>query len=419
MQPPPHRVVALGPDRRSDVVRLDQTAFMIPEENLDPELPYFQWERTAGVVAEPGDRLVGIHTAFSLGVSVPDGPDGVRTRRVPMAGLSWVGVDPAYRRRGVLRAMIRHHLHGMHEQGGEAVSGLYASEAGIYGRFGYGCAVVGVTLDLPHGATLRPVAGADEVTVDFVTADPDRHADLVHDLYERACARRPGMTWRPAKLTRREVEDPPSRRQRGEPLRLLVAETGGRPTGYALLRRELSWVDGAASGKANVAELVALDAPTARALWGRVADLDLVSRTRTPTLAGDDPLLALLVDARGASPQRRDTLWLRLVDVDRALGQRTYAHDVDLVLAVTDDLCPWNARRWRLSAGPEGATCTPTTEDADVALDVRELGAAYVGGFSLAGLSAAGLVTERTPGAVGRLTTALRSAVEPAATFMF
>jgi len=419
MQPPQHRVVPLGPERRADVVRLDQTAFMIPDESLDQELVYFEWDRTAGVVAEPDERLMGVHTAFSLGVSVPDGPDGARTRRVPMAGLSWVGVDPAYRRRGVLRAMIRHHLHGLHEQGGEPVSGLYASEAAIYGRFGYGCAVAGVSLDLPRGADLRPVPGAEEVVVDFVAADPDRHADLVHDLYERACARRPGMVWRSAGLSRRELEDPPSRRLRAEPLRLLLAESGGRPTGYALLRRELNWVDGAPAGKAHISELVALDAATARALWSRVTDLDLVSSTRTPTLPGDDPLLALLVDARGAKPHRRDALWLRLVDVDRALGERTYAHDVDVVLAVTDELCPWNARRWRLSGGPHSATCEPTTDDADVALDVRELGAAYAGGLSLAALSAAGLATELTPGAVGRLSTALRAAVEPASLFMF
>ena len=419
MQPAPHRVVAIGPERRADVVRLDQTAFMIPEEALDHEVPYFEWDRTAGVVAGPDDRLVGVNTAFSLGVSVPDGPDGMGTRRVPMAGLSWVGVDPAYRRRGVLRAMIRHHLHGLHEQGREAVSGLYASESAIYGRFGYGCAVVGLALDLPHGAALRPVAGAEDVAVDFLTADPDRHAELVGDHSDRAWARRPGMIWRTPALGRREVADSPSRRQRGEPLRLLLAEHAGRPTGYATLRRQLTWTDGAPSGRADIAELVALDAATARALWGRLTDLDLVTRTRTPALPGDDPLLSLLVDARAGQPQRRDALWLRLVDVDRALTDRTYARDVDVVLAVTDELCPWNARRWRLSGGPQGASCTPTTDAADVALDVRELGAAYVGGFSLAALSAAGLVAERTPGTLGPLSAALRAPVEPASIFMF
>jgi predicted acetyltransferase len=419
--PASHTVVPLGPDRRADVVRLDQTAFMIPDEGLDHEVSYFEWNRTAGVVAGPDERLVGVYTVFSLGLSTPDGPDGAGTRRVPMAGLSWVGVDPAHRRRGVLRAMIRDHLHGLHEQGLEAVSGLYASEAAIYGRFGYGSAVSGVTLELPRGAALRPLPtqDCDGVSVDFVTADVERHADLVAGLYEQACARRPGMVWRPAALNRREVADPPRRRQHGEPLRLLLAESAGQPTGYALLRREMAWSDGLPTGQARVAELVACDAATARALWSSVTDLDLVTRTRTPSLAADDLLLTLLVDTRAAQAQRRDGLWLRLVDVDRALGQRTFARDVDVVLALTDELCPWNARRWRLSGGPQGATCSPTTDDADLALDVRDLGAAYVGGVSLAALAAAGLVTELTAGAVARLSMALRGAVEPASSFMF
>ena len=420
--PASHTVVPLGPDRRADVVRLDQTAFMIPDEGLDHEVAYFEWDRTAGVVVERDERLVGVYTVFSLGLSTPDGPDGAGTRRTPMAGLSWVGVDPAHRRRGVLSAMIRHHLHGLHEQGLEAVSGLFASEAAIYGRFGYGSAVSGLTLELPRGAALRPLRaeeGNGTVSVDFVTADVERHADLVAGLYDEACVRRPGMVWRPAALNRRDIDDPPRRRQRGEPLRLLVAESAGRATGYALLRRELTWTDGSPSGVARVDELVACDAATSRALWSSVTDLDLVTRTRTPALAADDPLLTLLVDTRATQAQRRDGLWLRLVDVDRALEQRTYARDIDVVLAVTDELCPWNARRWRLSAGPQGATCSPTTDDADLALDVRELGAAYVGGVSLAALAAAGLVTELKGGAVARLSAALRGAVEPAPSFAF
>ena len=418
--PASHTVVPIGPDRRADVVRLDQTAFMIPDEGLDHEVAYFEWNRTAGVVAEPDERLVGVYTVFSLGLSTPDGAEGAGTRRVPMAGLSWVGVDPGHRRRGVLRAMIRHHLHGLHDQGLEAVSGLYASEAAIYGRFGYGSAVSGLTLELPRGAALRPLReDGDGVSVDFVTADVERHADLVAGLYEQACVRRPGMVWRHPALNRREVADPPRRRRNGEPLRLLVAETAEGPTGYALLRREAGWSDGGPAGQARVDELVACDARTARALWSSVTDLDLVTRTRTPPLAADDPLLTLLVDTRAARAQRRDGLWLRLVDVDRALEQRTYARGVDIVLAVTDELCPWNARRWRLSGGPQGATCSPTTDDADLALDVRELGAAYVGGVSPAALAGAGLVTELTAGAAARLSMALRGAVEPACSFMF
>jgi Predicted acetyltransferase involved in intracellular survival and related acetyltransferases len=202
-------------------------------------------------------------------------------------------------------------------------------------------------------------------------------------------------------------------------LRLLVAERDGRATGYALLRREVRWDGAVPDGSAQVSELAAVDAATHRAMWGVLTDLDFISRTTTPPMAGDDPLLSLLVDARTTNPTKADDLWLRVVDVDRALAARTYAHDVDVVLGVEDALCPWNARRWRLTGGAASATCTSTNDAADITLDVRELGAAYLGGTSLVSLTAAGLVREDRAGAVQALSSALRSALEPATPFMF
>ena len=93
------------------------------------------------------------------------------------------------------------------------------------------------------------------------------------------------------------------------------------------------------------------------------------------------------------------------------------------MVEVTDELRPANAGRWRLRAARPGgaagvggaagcaagcaADCARTDEPADIALDVRELGAAYLGGTRLAALAAAGLVRELRPGAVGRLSTAM------------
>ena len=126
----------------------------------------------------------------------------------------------------------------------------------------------------------------------------------------------------------------------------------------------------------------------------------------------DDPLLDLLADSRLGRPQLSDGLWIRLVDVGKALAQRRYACPVDVVIEVGDELCPQNQGRWRLTAATTSApsgfsgTCERTTAPADLVLPVRALGAAYLGGTRLGPLAAAGLVTEVTPGipggAVGR-----------------
>jgi predicted acetyltransferase len=418
------RIVSLGPERRGELLELDHLAFVWTDE-LDPDAMTagLEWDRTYGMECD-GDvpqagGLMGIYSVFSLGVVTPAGADGAETASLPMAGLTWVSVHPQQRRRGVLTAMIRHHLHGLHESGGEPVSGLHASEAAIYGRFGYGLATSGLRLTLPRRAALRDVPGAEGVTTTFLTADVEQHAELVGDLYARAARRRPGGVLRTAPLDQRQVRDSPFQRRGREPLRLLLAQRDGETTGYALLRRQVRWDDGTPDGTADVSDLATTDAATERALWGVLTDLDFVSRTTTPSVAGDDPLLSLLVDARTTKPTRADDLWLRVVDVDRALAGRTYAHDVDVVLGVEDALCPWNARRWRLSGGPTGAKCTPTNNAADVTLDVRELGTVYLGGTSLVALTAAGLVREDRAGAVQALSSALRSALEPATPFMF
>jgi predicted acetyltransferase len=70
------------------------------------------------------------------------------------------------------------------------------------------------------------------------------------------------------------------------------------------------------------------------------------------------------------------------------------------VLEVTDEFCPWNAGRWRLTGGPDAVRCERTDSPADLALSSTELGAAYLGGTTLASLGTAGLIRELRPGAL-------------------
>jgi predicted acetyltransferase len=79
------------------------------------------------------------------------------------------------------------------------------------------------------------------------------------------------------------------------------------------------------------------------------------------------------------------------------------------VLEVTDGLLPANEGRWRLRAAglAGGVTCERTSDAAEIALDIRELGAAYLGGTRLGTLAAAGLVAELRAGSVATLSAAM------------
>jgi len=231
----------------------------------------------------------------------------------------------------------------------------------------------------------------------------------------------PGNLARDGRWWNRALRDDEEDRKGATPRRhLLHTEPDGTVSGYASYRVKGSWTDtGEPDGTVLVDDVRALSTPAYARLWQFLLSLDLVRNMRYPLGSPDDPLRHLVGDPRALHLRRADDLWLRLVDVDRALAARTYAHDVDVVVGVEDALCPWNARRWRLAGGPDGATCAPTTDAADLTLDVRELGAAYLGGTSLVSLTAAGLVREDRAGAVAALSSALRSALEPATPFMF
>ncbi|MGF0116248.1 GNAT family N-acetyltransferase [Promicromonospora sp. Marseille-Q5078] len=427
--PAGYRFRQLTADDRRALLDLDTWAFPDPHsvDELDATALPLTWERTVGVeddgpVGAPAAGLAALHASY------PFSRFPVPGATLPTAGLTWVGVHPQHRRRGLLTAMIDQHLARCRERG-EALSALFAAETAIYGRFGYGKAADDLRVSVPRGAALRDVAGADEHTVRIDHADRARHGELVARLH-----RAPGLPTGPAGINRpgwatRESEelwasywsDPKAFRTGGrESLRIVVVERDGEPRGYATFRRTLDWQVTGPRGTVHAGEVVALDAAAARALWGVLLDVDLMSSTEPFLLPVDDAVTSLLVDPRGAAPRVADNVWVRIVDVPAALAGRRYQADVDVVLGVADSRLSDNAGSWRVRASAFGeATCERTAAEPDLELDVRELGAAYLGGTSLAALARAGLVAERSPGALAHASAAFGWPVAPACGWVF
>jgi predicted acetyltransferase len=401
---------ALTPADQDAILGLDQWAFAFNPDDVDPapSLDSFEWDRIHGAQLPDSPGLAGIYAAYSLDLPVPGGS-------LPVAGLTWVGVHPLHRRKGVLTAMIRRHLEQVRERG-EAISALNAAEQPIYGRYGYGMAGRQLSMTVPRGAQLQDVAGSQQLQLRLDKADVEKHTAVVAECYEAARRLRPGMVSRSTPgLQRIALVDQAWMRAGAESLRILTCEDGGgRARGYALFRRKASWSGGEPDGTVRVRELVALDPAAAHTLWGRLFDLDLMSSVETDERPTDDALLHLMVNWRAAAPRLADGIWIRLVDLPAALAARRYSAPVEVVLQVADELCPTNAGRWWLKGGPDGAVCEATTSAADLALDVRDLGAAYLGSQTLDSLAAAGLVRELRE---GRLAHASAAFAWPVAAF--
>ncbi|WP_433166382.1 GNAT family N-acetyltransferase [Kribbella sp. CA-247076] len=372
-------------DELSELVDL---AFASPWNEAQLEAERRIWEPERSTAAVDDGQLVGHTGAFSLRMTVPGA-------QIPVAGVTLVAVRPTHRRRGILRDLMRAQLTDIHEAGSEPIAALTASEPVIYGRFGYGLASDHQEIAVPKASReLRRVAGIDDVRIRYV----DVHDTLAEcaALRNRLAAGRPGMFHHDDRWQEYVVGvNLGSDSVNGSPARCVLAERDGELTGFAYYRTLRK-----GDNFLKVDRVHAVDLASHAALWRYLLEPDLLRETRCGGLPSDDPLLELLLDPRAPNPITRDGLWARPVDVGRALAARTYAREIDVVLAVTDDFLPWNAGSWHLAGGPDGATCEATSRPADLAVDVRELGAVYLGRPSLARLGAAGLVQEHTVGAL-------------------
>ena len=196
----------------------------------------------------------------------------------------------------------------------------------------------------------------------------------------------------------RNLADPPERRQGGGEKNVLLLELDGEPAGYALYRVFTKFEAGSSVGHVDVIEALADGAVATRELWRVLLEMDWMATLKAYLLPIDHPLLQQLRYPRRMKMRIGDGLWVRLVDVGAALSARAYGGEGPVVFEVEDAFLPENTGRWRLAGGK----AERTDEAADLALDVGELGAAYLGGFTFGELLRAGLVRELTEGGAAR-----------------
>ncbi|MFF8606137.1 GNAT family N-acetyltransferase [Streptomyces sp. NPDC015346] len=361
--------------------------------------------------AYDGETLVGFIAAHHFTLSVPGGD-------LPCPGLTFVSVAPTHRRRGVLSAMLAE-LYDRCAGRGVPIAALWASEDAIYGRFGFGPATQGASVEIDSRRPLALRVDPDERPLRLV--DPADAPAVLGPFYESTRAHRAGRVardeerWSGEWLQDEDEEDdalsPPRIVALGEPL-----------AGYAVYRTKGENEDAGTPALVRVDEVEAETPAVAAALWRYLASIDLTETVRAWGRPLDDPLLLLAADrdqvkVTGTYP----ALWVRLIDVGAVLTARSWAAPAELVLEVHDSRIPANSGRFRLTTdagaggagGGRGARYEPTVDPADLALDVRDLAACCLGGTRVVDLVAAGLVEEHIPGAAETFDTALRTARLP------
>ncbi|MEU6466844.1 GNAT family N-acetyltransferase [Streptomyces sp. NPDC046976] len=374
-------------------------------EQLDARRRRFTPGRYLGAV--DGGRWVATFRSFEQELTTVGGA------AVPADAISGVTVSPTHRRRGLLSRMMAKDLAAARERG-DVVATLLAAEYPIYGRFGFGPAtwMSRWTVDVPR-AGLDPRWSGPDDGGRIELLDGAEVRKLGPELFDRFRRGQPGavsrneLWWEEFTGTLRAHAD------YTEPVHALYRSASGEAQGLVTYRNDHTWTGQQPDQTARVERLFGTTPAAERALWHYMCSIDWITKVDSGGRGPDDLLPYFLPDSRAARiVDQSDMLWVRILDVVRALEARAYDREGALVLEIVDD-AGYAGGRYRLETSPQGASCTATTASADLTLGIGELASVWLGGESLLRLAALGRVRAAREGAARQADALFRSPGRP------
>ncbi|GAA2538068.1 GNAT family N-acetyltransferase [Pseudonocardia hydrocarbonoxydans] len=380
-------VEVLGPDELRDAHALFAATIhqdAVPDADWESVAGSYSPGRTLGVREAGGPAaLIGTATSFPTRTAVPGGA------ALDTAAVTRVGVRPDRTRRGVLTAMMRAVLDDAGARG-EPLASLRASEARIYGRFGYGVASRGRSVTVrARGAGWRSTPRGEVRLVVGTGIEP-----AVTTVHDALALGRPGGILRPGPWWWRMVG------RRVENHEHLVAAVHTGPHGDDGFALATVADDGRFAHRTlQVSDLHAAGPDATAALWAFLTGIDLVDRVEGWLRPVDEPLELLLADPRDCTVTGvEDETWLRLVDVPTALAARGWGDGPPVLLGVHDRLLPANDGVYRI----DGGGAARVDADPELECDVDGLAMAYLGDRAPSLLAATGWWRVHDAGAPAR-----------------
>jgi predicted acetyltransferase len=216
--------------------------------------------------------------------------------------------------------------------------------------------------------------------------------DVVPALYERVARWRVGSISRPPWMSSwvyKEASEPTATRQGKGSFVAVHSNPDGVDDGYVFY--DVDWDESFATnptGEGKVRDLWGATPAVELELWRYLLGIDLITTWRAEVRPVDEPVRRAMNDSRAYEVRQRiDDQWVRILDVDAALGARTYgATTATVTVAVHDPMFQANCATWRIASDGAERIDGP----ADVSVDIATLSAAYLGAVSWHDLDAAG-----------------------------
>lgn len=296
--------------------------------------------------------------------------------KVRAAGVTFVGTLPQFRRRGHLRKIMEYDFKRRYEERLEPVAILLASIASIYQRYGYACVSTTVRFDIdPKWINFVPSMPKSSGAWREVKKDQQ---PLLDEMFTSFIEPRNGWLRRGTPMWDMQVfsGDTYDGVNPGPSL-ISLYEENGEPQGYVAWAPKFVHSTPSDSGppgqRIYIRDYVYKTPSAYRAMWDYLKNFDLASRIVFDAVPTDDPAFHVLQDPRELHATHRDWMHGRILDLERLLPLRPYGAEGRVVFDVRDEMCPWNADRWALEAGPEGSAVSRTKESPSLTLDISAL----------------------------------------------
>ena len=296
---------------------------------------------------------------------------------VKMGGVTAVGTLPAFRRQGLLRRVMTQALATMRERD-QSMAILWASMGAIYQRFGYGLATAFTTYSVdPRFARFQsgsPAPGSITL-MEKEDAFPLIKQNYIQWVQDRNLAiHRSTVLWQ-ANTLRASVKEHPV-------YCAVYRDCDGEVTGHTVYQtNEGGFSDPGPDQVMKVTDFIARDMDAYRGLWDYLMAHDLVRRIDFAGMPEDDPAPELLLEPRVLQRRTSDGIWMRVVDVEKALAQRPYGTRGELTIGIReDDLCPWNAGTYLLETDGPTTSVRRTDRAADITTSPNVL-ASLISGY--------------------------------------
>tara|TARA_Y100000590_G_scaffold20305_1_gene23690 strand:+ start:950 stop:2152 length:1203 start_codon:yes stop_codon:yes gene_type:complete len=341
---------------------------------------YFDFDRTLAVIHNNG--IVGGCVSSKYLLNIPGNQANV-------AAISDVSVLPNHRRKGLLTKMMRSQLLDLHDRG-ELFAALWAEESPIYGRFGYGIGSLHENWIIHRQNNAFNTRINDNGIVEYI--DQTKIEELLPKIYKNATTDVPAVIQRPEMYWKVISEDFESKRNNESKMQHVIYRLDKDIKGYASYRTVSEGI--------SIHELMATDLNSTVGLWRFCLDMDLRLQAQIYRRPLDDILPMLLIDPGKLSRTIKEGLWLRLLNVQKALELRKYSLETRLVLKVIDSFCDWNNQTFELHASDNENLCTPSSLKPDICISASDLASVYLGTLKFSTLLKCGRIQIETDTAV-------------------